>query len=185
MNPAVPAKIRRLCWLVRGVAIALLASVLVLYLGSWLFPDLALWDQHWARVARVGGLPIKSLGLMDGMDRFLAGASTLPYLGCLAWAFHHLNGMLRGFERGEFFERATVRHLRAFSGLLLLAKGLSLGAMHVRVALYAGVAPPGSRVALNLTSDELALLLVCAVIFLIAHLMDEGGRLAEENRGFL
>ena len=57
--------------------------------------------------------------------------------------------------------------------------------MHVRVALYAGIAPPGARVALNLTSDELALLLVCAVIFLIAHLMDEGGRLAEENRGFL
>ena len=53
------------------------------------------------------------------------------------------------------------------------------------MALYAGIAPPGSKVSLNLTSDELALLLVCAVIFLIAHLMDEGGRLAEENRGFL
>ena len=129
MEPAVPLKIRRLCWLVRGVALLLLTSVLLLYLGSWLFPDLALWDQHWARVARVGGLPIKAPSLMDGMDRFLAGASTLPYLACLAWAFHHLNGMLRGFERE--FERATVRHLRAFSGLLLLAKGLSLGAVHV------------------------------------------------------
>ena len=30
-----------------------------------------------------------------------------------------------------------------------------------------------------------ALLLLCALIFLIAHLMEEGNRLAEENRSFL
>ena len=60
MDTTVSPKIRRLCWLVRAVAIVLLGSVLLLYLGSWLFPDLAVWDQHWARIARVGGLPVKA-----------------------------------------------------------------------------------------------------------------------------
>ena len=53
-----------------------------------------------------------------------------------------------------------------------------------RVAIYARVAGH-PMVVFNLSSDELALLLLCALIFLIAHLMEEGNRLAEENRSFL
>jgi hypothetical protein len=184
-NP-VPLKIRRLCWLVRAVGVALLASVLFLYLASWLLPDLALWDQHWARMARIGGLPVKAANAFSGGARFLVGALMLPYLACLVWAFHHLNRLLAGFERGDFFERVTVKHLRGFAGYLLLAKALSLAAVHVRVAMYLPLSTgAGPRVAFDITSDDLALLLLCALIFLIAHLMEEGDRLAEENRGFL
>jgi Protein of unknown function (DUF2975) len=184
MTTAVSAQVRRLCWLVRAVAVALLVSVLVLYLGTWLFPEAGLWDQHWAKMARIGGLPANAVSLLAGSDRFLVGAVCLPYLICLVWAFRHLGLMLRGFERGEFFERATVGHLRAFSGFLLLAKALSLIANHVRVAMFAPLLGH-PRIAFNISSDELALLLLCALIFLIAHLMEEGNRLAEENRSFL
>jgi len=185
MNPTVPNKIRRLCWVVRVVAMLLLGSVIVLYLGSWLFPDWGIWDQHWARRASIGGLPPKALATSDGIDRFLIGAASVPYLVCLSWAFYHLHRMLHQFEAGEFFERATVRHLRTFSGLLLLAKVLSLVAMHLRVFMYLPLAPAGTRWAFNVTGDDLAVLMLCALIFLIAHLMEEGGRLAEENRGFV
>jgi Protein of unknown function (DUF2975) len=186
MTAPVLAKVRRLCWLVRAVALTLLASVLVLYLGTWAFPDLGLWDQHWARMARIGALPADAARTLAGSDRFLVGAVCLPYLIALVWAFRHLGLMLRGFERGEFFERATVAHLRAFAGFLLLAKGLSLIANHVRVGLFAPlVGLAHGRISFNISSDELALLLLCALIFLIAHLMEEGNRLAEENRSFL
>jgi len=185
MTEPVPLKIRRLCWLVRGVGVLLLVSVFVLYLSTWAFPDLDVWKQHWARIASVGALPPRAAASFEGMDRFLVGAASVPYLACLAWAFFHLHRMLRGFERGAFFERSTVRHLRTFSGLLLLAKFLSLGAAHIRVAMYLPVAAPGTRVGFSLTGDDLALLLLCALFFLIAHLMDEGDRLAEENRAFL
>ena len=184
VNPT-SIKIRRLCWLVRAVALVLLASVLLLYLGSWLFPEWALWDNHWARMARIGGLPAKASASLQGADYFLVGAACLPYLACLALAFFHLDRMLRAFERGDFFERATVRHLRAFAGLLLLAKALSFAANHIRLWIYMPVAAPGTKFVFSMTSDELALLLMCALFFLIAHLMDEGNRLAEENRGFL
>ena len=41
------------------------------------------------------------------------------------------------------------------------------------------------HVAVSLSSDELALLLMCALFFLIARMMEEGRRLDEENRSFL
>jgi Protein of unknown function (DUF2975) len=186
MTAQISSQVRRLCLLVRIVGVVLLASVLALYLGAWAFPDLELWSQHWALVARVAGLPpTAGIGLPPG-ERFALGAVTLPYLVCLVWAFCHLELLLRGLERAEFFEKATVRHLRAFAGLLLVAKALALIAGHVRVALFmAWTGPSHTRIAVNASSDELALILLCALIFLIAHMMDEGHRLAEENRSFL
>lgn len=185
MTDVAAPKIRRLCWLVRLVAALWLGSVLFLYLGTWLAPEWGVWNHHWGRLARVGGLPTQAAGHFAGTDRILIGAAAVPYLACLVWAFYHLVRMLANFERGEFFERATVRHLRSFAGLLLLAKALSLFAVHIRVAMYVHVATPGTRVQFSATSDDLAMLLLCALIFLIAHLMEEGHRLAEENRGFL
>lgn len=185
MTETVSRKIRRLSAFVRVVGLFLLVLVLSLYLGTWLFPDLGVWDQHWARLARVGALPVKAAASFEGWERFLIGAVTLPYLACLTFAFRHLDRMLRGFERAEFFERATVSHLRAFAGFLLAAKLFSLLANHARIALYLPMAGPGSRTSITISGDELALLLLCAVIYLVAHLMEEGNRLAEENRGFL
>lgn len=185
MPTAASAKIRRLSACVRAVGLLLLGSVLFLYLGTWLFPELPFWDQHWTRLARVGALPVKAAAALEGTNRFLIGAICLPYLACLTFAYRHLDGLLRGFERAQFFEPATVAHLRAFAGFLLAAKVFSLVANHYRVWLYMPVATPGTRPAISITGDEVALLLMCALIFLIGHLMEEGNRLAEENRGFL
>ena len=41
------------------------------------------------------------------------------------------------------------------------------------------------RAMVNLSSDDMAVLLMCALFFLIARMMEEGRRLAEENRGFI
>jgi hypothetical protein len=120
------------------------------------------------------------------MDRLLIASISLPYLAALIWAFYRLDRMLRGFGRGEFFERETVGHLRAFSGFLLIAKLLSLLAMHARVgALVHLLGHEHVRVMVNLSSDDMAVLLMCALFFLIARMMEEGRRLAEENRGFI
>jgi hypothetical protein len=78
-----------------------------------------------------------------------------------------------------------VSDLRAFSGLLLIAKGLALLAMHVRVGLVVHLLGTKTRMAINLSSDDLAILLLCALFFAIAGMMEEGRRLAEENRGFV
>jgi len=119
-------------------------------------------------------------------DRLLVASISLPYLAALAWAFYRLDCLLRGFERGEFFESPTVGHLRAFSGYLLLAKVLSLLAMHARVGVLTQlVGRQNLQSHINLSSDDMAVLLMCALFFLIARMMEEGRRLAEENRGFI
>jgi len=181
----VSPQVRRLCWLVRIVGALLLALTLVLYLGTWAFPDLALWNTHWGAMMRIGGLPVNAGVALAPGDRFVLGAVCVPYLVCLVWAFRHLELMLRGFLRAEFFESATVRHLRAFAGFLLLAKALSLAAAHARVALSVTSGQSHGRFVFNVSSDELALIRLCALIFLVAHMMDEGRHLAEENRSFL
>jgi hypothetical protein len=134
----------------------------------------------------LGGLPANALADLSLGDRLLIGAISLPYLAALVWAFYQLDRMLRGFERGEFFERETVGHLRAFSGYLLLAKLLSLLAMHARVgALVHLLGQERIHTMVNLSSDDMAVLLMCALFFLIARMMEEGRRLAEENREFI
>ena len=43
-------RIRRLCWLIRAAGSVFLLFVLASYLATWIWPDLALWNQPWARI---------------------------------------------------------------------------------------------------------------------------------------
>jgi hypothetical protein len=186
MSDTLTAKTLHLARLVRLGGVVFLTFVLGLYLLPGLTPGLGLWTRHWAQMAVVGGFSLAAVSAMGPGDRLLFIATALPYLGCLVWAFLHLDRMLRAFQRRDFFARATIRHLRAFAGLLLLARALALIAGHLRVAFFASLFEHRSaQVSMNITSDELALLLLCALMFLIAHMLEEGGRLEEENRSFL
>ena len=180
------AAMRHLCRAIRLGGAVFVIGVLGMYLFSWFMPPL---PEH-AHVVLVkmhlAGLSAGALQNMPTPDRLMIAAISLPYLAALVFAFWRLDCMLRGFERGEFFERETVGHLRAFSGFLLLAKLLSLAAMHARVAAMIHVLGHDKmRFVMNLSSDDMAVLLMCALFFLIARMMEEGRRLAEENRGFV
>jgi hypothetical protein len=186
MPDLVMARVLRLSRLVRAVGVLFLGLVSALYLLPALTPGFTLWTQHWSQLVAVGGFSLAALGAMAPGDRVLFIATALPYLGCLAWAFVHLDRMLRAFERREFFAQTTIRHLRAFAGLLLVARVIALLAGHLRAALFAALVERGNaRLSMNITSDEIALLLLCALLFLVAHMLEEGGRLEDENRSFL
>jgi hypothetical protein len=79
-----------------------------------------------------------------------------------------------------------VNHLRAFAGLLFAAKLLALAALHLRVgiALHLLEKRPGMA-AINLSNEDVAVLLMCALFFLIAHMMEVGRRLVDENKEFI
>lgn len=185
MNETSPA-VRRLCRAIRLGSALFVLGVFGIYLVTWLFPALHSGAHGLIPRIHLAGLPANAMAELGAADRLLIGAISLPYLAALSWAFYRLNRMLRGFERGDYFERETVGSLRAFSGFLLLAKLLSLLAMHARVAAYVHVLGHAElRPLVNLSSDDMAVLLMCALFYLIAHMMDEGRRLAEENRGFV
>jgi len=184
MNKTSPPLVR-LCRLIRFGSAAFIAGVLALYLATWLLPQEALSGHPFAFRVHLAGLPANALGNMDVGARLLMSLISVPYLAALVWAFWRLNQMLVRFERGEFFDRVTVGHLRAFSGFLLLAKVLSLAALHLRVLVatrWLGVQGAG---VVNLSSDDMSVLLMCALFFLIARAMEEARRLAEENQEFV
>jgi hypothetical protein len=176
--------IRRLCRLIRWGSIVFITGVLGIYVLTWCWP----WVSGTGHLPliHIAGLPSNAMASLSPTERLLIAAISLPYLCALVWAFYRLGKMLSGFERAEFFERATVGHLRAFAGYLLLAKALSLGAMHLRVSVMVHVLGHNNMpVRMNLSNDDMAVLLMCALFFLVARMMEEGRRLAEENREFV
>ena len=178
--------IQRLCRWIRFGSILFVAGVLAIYVVTWCWPVATGDAQHFMLRMHVAGLPASAMASLSLSERALIASISLPYLAALLWAFYRLGKMLRAFERGEFFERATVGHLRAFAGYLLLAKLLSLAAMHLRVgALVHLLGREKMRVMVNLSSDDMAVLLMCALFFLVARMMEEGRRLSEENREFI
>ncbi len=178
--PSISPPLLRLCRLIRYGSVLFVAGVLLLYFFTWCLPEMAPFH------VRLAGLPANALAQLDWPGRMLMGGVSLPYLAALLWAFYRLHKMLAGFERGEFFERATVGHMRAFSGYLLLAKLLSLTAMHARMHLAAHMQLiPGHVGVINLSNDDMAVILMCGLFFLIAHTLEEARRIAEENREFI
>jgi hypothetical protein len=177
--------IARLSRWIRIAAWLFLATLVAIYVVTWAWPELTLQGHARVMSIHIAGISLASLSSLSIGERLLVSAASLPYLAALVWAFFRLDRMLRGFERGAFFERQTVGDLRAFAGLLLAAKVLSLLAMHVRGALVVHLLGLKGHTMVNLSSDDLSILLLCALMFTIAHMMEEGRRLSEENRGFV
>jgi hypothetical protein len=181
--PSISPSLARLCRWIRYGAVFFVTAVIAIYLVAWISPDIT---HHRHPVLQLAGLPGNLIASFPLEERALLAAVSVPYLAVLVWAFHRLVRMLRAFERGAFFDRQTVSDLRAFSGLLLVSKLLSLAAMHIRVAMAIHLMPHKARVGvINLSSDDLAIVLLCALFFAIAAMMEEGRKLAEENREFV
>jgi uncharacterized membrane protein YbaN (DUF454 family) len=184
--PSPLTAVQQLSRWIRFGAILFISCVVAIYALTWIWPEITSAHSPLVHV-HLAGISSQVLAQLTVGERLLVAAVSLPYLATLAWAFHRLVRMLRQFEAGKFFERETVRDLRAFSGLLLAAKVLALAAMHARVAIVLHLLGPrkGNVAIVNLSSDDLAILLLCALFFAIAGMMEEGRRLAEENRGFV
>ena len=186
-NPVERAQqIARMCRWLRLAARIFIAGVWAIYLVAWCLP-LFLQSNvpHFPHI-HLAGLPAGAVGQLAIGDRMLLSSISLPYLATLSYAMWRLDRMLTAFARGEFFERETVGHLRMFAGALFIAKVLALLAMHARVHVYSLlIGREHSHGSINLSSDDLAVLLMCALFFLVARLMEEGRRLTEENREFV
>ena len=181
--PSISPSLARLCRWIRYGAVFFVCAVIAIYFVAWISPDIT---HHHHPVLHLAGVPANVLANFTLGQRAIVAAVSIPYLAVLVWAFHRLLRMLRAFERGAFFERETVSDLRAFSGLLMLSKIMALVAMHVRVAIAMHFTGPHARVGvINLSSDDLAIVLLCALFFAIAAMMEEGRKLAEENREFV
>lgn len=197
-----------MCAWLRVIAAIFISVVLLIYLVSWLSPGLMSSvpvhkppeaamaaganaergsgpHLHVMRI-HLAGVSSSTLAALHTDQRLILATASLPYLLFLVLAFYRLDRLLAAFAIGEYFDQKTVGHLRAFSGFLLLAKLLALAAMHLRGAMVAHMTDAVNRAtSLNLSNDDMAVLLMCGLFFVLAKMMEEGRRLAEENKEFV
>lgn len=152
-----------LAWLVpHGVV---LGSVHMVMTPKWLAPD---------AVAALAPGPLA-----------VAMLANLPVLLLTAYAAWRLNALLNALQRGEIFAAATIGHLRAFAGAALGAMAWSVLDTLLRGLAWRTFFGVEGYVNIGVSSEELLTMLVCLLFFLVAGLMHEGRRLAEENEGFV
>ncbi|MDP3673233.1 MAG: DUF2975 domain-containing protein [Telluria sp.] len=134
----------------------------------------------------VPGLSVAAMRALVLQERLAGAALALPALMTLYYGLWRLERMLANFERHAMFDLATIGHLRAFAGATLLSTLLSIVEPPLRAMVFrVGFGAHDARLSIGVSSEGLLLILVCGLFYLIAHMMHEGRRLAEENAGFV
>lgn len=102
------------------------------------------------------------------------------------WGVWELKRLFEGYSGGAIFTVAAARRLRNCGvAVLISAAKTAVGSLLLSLAVSIDL-PLGRRVlALGLSSDDVALLLIGGVVLVIARVMEEGARLAEENAAFV
>lgn len=130
-------------------------------------------------------IPLGRLEAMPLWQRGLGLALALPAVGALGAAVWQLRAVLSSFERSDFFTPQVRRRFRRFAALLLVGTGLTMLEPTLRSAVFGLLLDRRLTLELDMNGSDFWTLLLCAVFYAIAHILDEGQRLAEENSGFV
>lgn len=170
------------CWFIRVLLYLCLSIQIGFFLLAW-----SPWQPSlgpWAIKLAAKGMGYEEARLLSTSARWLGVALGLPALLTMCYGLWRLDRMLVGWQRPDIFSLAAVGHLRAFAGATLLSVLLAIVETPLRGYLLLSGAPP-HRLNMGVSSEALMLIFTCTVFYLIASVMHEGRRLAEENQGFV
>jgi len=171
--------------LVRLLCVLLALLQLAYFLLSWVFVD-ALQVGPVAVTFTPRGLGMGTVAALAPGLRWSGLACALPALLTLAFALWRLDLMLAACARGQMFARRTVGHMKAFAAGVLATLVLTIVEPALRALVWkVGFGDSGRRVGMGVSSEELTLVLVCVLFFLLASMMHEARRIAEDNEGFV
>lgn len=104
----------------------------------------------------------------------------------LMWGLWELKGLFQGYAAGRIFTvEAAGRLRRCGYALTAAAAKTAVGSTLLSAALSIDM-PAGRRsLVLSLSSDDLILLLIGGTVLVIARVMAEAARIAEDNAGFV
>jgi len=171
--------------LVRFLSVLLALLQLAYFLLSWIFPEPVQVGPVTMNFYPRGMGTNAVAGLAPGL-RWAGVLCALPALLLLGYALLRLDRMLGACAGGRMFALRTVGHMKAFAAALLGTLVLTviepaLRAFVWRHALGGGV----QGVQVGVSSEELMLVLICALFFVVASMMHEARRIAEDNEGFV
>lgn len=174
-----------MCQVIRWLLMTFLVVQIGFFAVAWFVPMPLRLGPLLVQLSPEGLTDDAVLGL-SLLQKVLGIAFGLPGLATLTYGVRRLGQTLRRFQRGAIFDADTIGHLRGFAGATLFSAILfniekPLRAMAFNLASDNWTYP----VTVDVTSNELMLILVCSLFYLMAGVMHEGRRLAEENEGFI
>jgi hypothetical protein len=173
----------RIARLSRGVAALLTLALWLLPVGIavyvLLFPQL-LPFHPWVAAAGISPRPLPLGNTVAVLAVLMISAS--PAI----WGLWELRRLFQGYAAGAIFTVAAARRLcHCAYSLLALGVIAPFGALGLSLALSADLPPGARKIAISISSDDLGLLLMGIILLVIARVMGEAARLAEENAGFV
>lgn len=175
----------RLCHIIRWLLLTFLAVQIGFFILSWVMAGpLTVGPIHMQ--INPDGMSGDAVERLSYLQRFLGLLVGVPGLAALTYGIRHLGATLNDFQAGKIFASDTIRHLRTAAGATIAAVVLfNLETPLRNLAFSLADSGQNDPIALDVTSNELLLLLVCSMFYLIVGVMHEGRRLSEENEGFV
>lgn len=170
------------CRVIRLLLAVCVFLQVVFFVLAWadLLPH-ALFMQMSARA-----MSVEQMRALTVAQRVAGAALAMPALLALCYGMWRLAQGVANVERRALFDLATIGHLRAFAGATLAATLLAIVEVPLRaLALRVGFGQHGVPLSIGVSSDQVLLILVCALFYLVIRILHEGRRLAEENEGFV
>ncbi|MEI9930587.1 MAG: DUF2975 domain-containing protein [Rhizomicrobium sp.] len=120
--------------------------------------------------------------------RFRLGALAceLVPLGCTVWAMWSLRQLFANYATGEVFSSEPLRHLNNVANALFLGVLADfLMQAPISYLLSLGNAPGHREISLSFGSSDAAWLFIAGTVLVIARVMGEARRVADENAAFV
>ncbi len=169
-------KIQRVSAFMQGFCLLLMVSLPVMLVGFWMN-----LDQLVPALAQQTGLPIRAQSLQPttlGLG-FACMAVPMAVLLYGIWRLYCLFGLYR---QAQFFTRANAHHLLVFATTLFINVLLAPVVSGLLSVILTWHNPPGQKaLSIGLGSQHLAALFVASAFMVIAWIMLEGKKLADEN----
>ncbi|HEY4123026.1 MAG TPA: DUF2975 domain-containing protein, partial [Rhizomicrobium sp.] len=129
-------------------------------------------------IATVAGAPLS--------DRLLALIFALIPAFIVTWGLLALARLFRAFAQGEIFSLPALRALSSVTMALFWNVVATFLIQAPLTYLISRHNPPGHRfMSIGFGSDDVEMLFLAGVTFVIARVMAEARRVAEENAGFV
>jgi hypothetical protein len=169
-------RIRRIAAVVKWAAIAVMGGIVAVVAYS-LAHQTNTWQATWMSTvtAHSGASPDATV------DPQLALWLELLPEAALFYGLIRLVQMMRACERGEIFSSRVSTHLQVFSLSIIIVELLGITLPLQIAALHALFGRPNSSLALTATGEQLWSLLLAAVFLVLAQILKESARLAEDN----
>jgi hypothetical protein len=178
VSPQLTRVSRIMAWLSLAGAFVYLA----MDVGTFLAPDtmnaFGAFEAHHTGAPITGAIPIAY--------RLAALAVDLIPAALVVWALLELHRLFLSYAQGQVFSEAALRSLGRVAMLMFLQVLVSFVAEAPITYLLSLAHPPGHReISLTFGSHDASFLFMAGVVLVIARVMAEARRMADENAAFV